>query len=200
MRRASRACLLTLVLSALPLHGAQYAGSVRAADQFVPGATVIAQQGTNKITAFTDENGRYTMDLAPGVWDIRIEMFEFTSAAGQIVIGADSPVQKDWTLEMPRLGQPAGTVGPQTQQPGAGRQRFRNGGVRGGGAGRAGGFGPAAADHRSRLRLSPVRTSLDSRAPQSGPRRKARLHRRLRNLPISRPHPLKPSNRTRHFL
>ena len=141
MRRASRACLLPLVLSALPLHGAQYAGSVRAADQFVPGATVTAQKDEAKVTAITDENGRYSMDLAPGVWDVRVEMFEFTAAAGQVVIGADSSVQKDWTLEMPRLGQPAGTVTPQAQQP-AGRQRFRNGGARGGGAGRAGGFGP----------------------------------------------------------
>jgi len=82
MRRAFLACLIPLAFSALPLHGAQYSGSVRAADQFVPGATITAQQGTTKVTAFTDENGRYSMDLAPGVWDIRVDMFEFTAAAG----------------------------------------------------------------------------------------------------------------------
>lgn len=142
MRRTLRACLFPLVLSALPLQGAQYAGSVRAADQFVPGATITAQQGATKVTAFTDENGQYRMDLAPGVWDISVEMFEFTAAAGQVVIAADSPVQKDWTLEMPRLGQPAGSVTAQAQQPRAGRQRFRDGAGRGGGAGRSGGFGP----------------------------------------------------------
>jgi trimeric autotransporter adhesin len=139
MRLASPACLfIPLVLSALPLHGAQYEGSVRAADQFVPGATVVAQQGDTKVTAFTDENGRYSMDLAPGVWDIRVEMFEFTAVTGQVTIGNTNnanPPQKDWTLEMPRLGQGA-AVAPQTQ-PRAGRGRFRNGGG-GGGRGRGG--------------------------------------------------------------
>lgn len=64
---------MPLLFSALALHAAQYEGSVRAADQFVPGATVIAQQGAAKVTAYTDGNGRYSMDLTPGVWDIRVE-------------------------------------------------------------------------------------------------------------------------------
>src|SRR5580698_2615989 len=82
-----RAIVISLVLSALPLWGAQYTGSVRAADQFVPGATVTAQQGATKVTAFTDENGRYSMDLGPGVWDIRVEMFGFTEATGKVDMG-----------------------------------------------------------------------------------------------------------------
>src|SRR5580658_2256795 len=123
------ATLISLVLSALPLYGAQYAGSVRAADQFVPGATVTAQQGATKVTAFTDENGRYSMDLGPGGWDIRVEIFGFTEATGKVEIGA--PQQKEWTLEMPRLGGNTAAV-PQTQQQRAGRGRFRNGGGRGG--------------------------------------------------------------------
>jgi trimeric autotransporter adhesin len=142
MRLAIRACLFSLVLSALPLYGAQYAGSVRAADQFVPGATVTAQQGTTKVTVFTDENGRYSMDLGPGVWDIRVEMFEFTGATGQVVIGDNAsvaPPRKDWTLEMPRLGGTTAAA-PQAQQQRAGRGRIRNGGGGRGGfaAGRGG--------------------------------------------------------------
>ncbi len=147
MRQVTRACLFSLAVSSLPLHGAQYAGSVRAADQFVPGATVTAQQGSTKVTAFTDENGRYSMDLAPGVWDIHVDMFQFTGVTGQVVIGDNpsiAPPAKDWTLEMPHLGGATAAV-PQAQQQRAGRGRFRNGagregGGRGGaGAGRSGG-------------------------------------------------------------
>ena len=46
MLRVRLVAVISLVLSTLPLYGAQYGGSVRAADQFVPGATVTAQQGT----------------------------------------------------------------------------------------------------------------------------------------------------------
>src|ERR1017187_8033045 len=45
------------------LCAAQCSGQVRAADQIVPGATVTALQGGAKVTAFTDENGRYTLEL-----------------------------------------------------------------------------------------------------------------------------------------
>ena len=44
----------------------------------VPGAVVTATQGEKKVVAYTDENGRYTMDLDSGVWDIKVEMFQFT--------------------------------------------------------------------------------------------------------------------------
>jgi hypothetical protein len=146
MRLAIRACLFTLALSALPLHGAQYAGSVRAADQFVPGATVTARQGTTKVTAFTDENGRFAMDLAPGLWNISVEMFQFTTATGQVAISSNSPAQKDWTLEMPRLARSSDAAPPQAQS-GSNRRRFRDGG-RGGfsrlGPGRGGPPGESA--------------------------------------------------------
>ena len=74
---------LILALSGGLLQAAQYTGSVRAADQPVPGAMVTAKQGDAKVIAYTDENGRYTMDLAPGAWDISVEMFEFTTSTGK---------------------------------------------------------------------------------------------------------------------
>jgi trimeric autotransporter adhesin len=143
--RASRLILLApLLLAALPMAGAQYTGSVRAADQPVPGATITAQQGSTKITAFTDENGRFRMDLPAGDWEVQVEMFEFSSAREKITAGAD-PLSKDWTLEMPRLDQRAGAAVPKSPAAGGetaggrrGRGQFRNG--VGGGPGR-GGFG-----------------------------------------------------------
>ena len=108
---------------------------VRAADQLIPGATVTAKQGDSKIVTYTDENGRYKLDLAPGVWDIQVEMLGFTTLTGQVMAG-DQPGVRDWTLEMPRLGtqpQPEPSRGtPAT----AGRGRF---GGRGGFSGRDGG-------------------------------------------------------------
>ncbi len=44
--------------------------------------------GDKKITAFTDENGRYSLSLStPAHWDVQVEMFEFTTAKIQITAG-----------------------------------------------------------------------------------------------------------------
>ena len=64
-----------LLLAVVPLSATEHTGSVRAADQFIPGATVTARQGGAKIVTYTDENGRYLLDLTPGVWDLEVTMF-----------------------------------------------------------------------------------------------------------------------------
>ncbi len=93
-------------LAAASLMAAEHRGSVRAADQFIPGVAVTARQGGAKIVAYTDENGRYTLDLTPGVWQIDLEMFGFAPFHGEVTI-SDVPETRDWTIEMPRPGQPA---------------------------------------------------------------------------------------------
>jgi len=127
------------------LTAAQQSGSVRAADQFIPGATVTARNGGAKVVAYTDETGHYSLDLLPGAWEIQIDMFGFAPFRTQIDVGA-LPENHDWTLEMPRLGQPAPapaaakpepakpppTAAPQPVQTG------QNGGRRGPGGGRYG--------------------------------------------------------------
>ena len=69
--------VLILLLEPVCAHAAQVGGTVRAADQLIPGATVTARSGESKIVAYTDENGRYTLELKPGVWDVEIAMFGF---------------------------------------------------------------------------------------------------------------------------
>ena len=102
-RQGFAAVLASLIFWPALLAAAEHRGSVRAADQFIPGATVTASQGGGaKVVAFTDENGRYTLNLAPGLWDIQVDMFGFTSAQGQIAVTGE-PTFKDWTLEMPRV-------------------------------------------------------------------------------------------------
>ncbi len=93
------------------LFAVEHSGTVRAADQFIPGATVTATQGGAKIVTYTDENGRYSLDLTPGVWNIQISMFGFKTLTGQVTI-KDQFTSRDWTLEMPRPGEPTGTGKP----------------------------------------------------------------------------------------
>ncbi len=108
---------------------------MRAADQFIPGATVTATQGETKVVAWTDEFGRYKLDLAPGVWNIHIDMLGFTPVDGQLAV-TSSPGYKDWTMEMPRLaGATSVPVIPQATRRG-------RGGFGRGGFGRGAGQGP----------------------------------------------------------
>src|ERR1041385_3774724 len=85
---AMRLVLISLfLLGAASVHAAQHSGSVRAADQFIPGATVTARQGGAKIVVYTDENGRYTLDLTPGAWEISVEMFGFKPKQQKVDVG-----------------------------------------------------------------------------------------------------------------
>ena len=143
--------LLIPILCCPPARGAQFRGSVRAADQPVPGATVTATKGDAKVTAFTDESGRYAMELAPGEWSVRVEMFEFTPAAAKVTVG-DAASARDWVLNMPKLATRNGTALPITPltavtgNTGSGEAGGRGFGGRGGrgfgGPGGPGGRGP----------------------------------------------------------
>jgi len=99
--------LLLLLVPGL-LSAIQQSGGVRAADQFIPGATVTARQGGAKVVAYTDEGGRYSLDLTPGVWEIEVEMFGFRPKTQRVEIGTE-PSAIEWTLEMPRRGEAAPT-------------------------------------------------------------------------------------------
>ena len=96
------ALFISILLGPVILRAVEHGGTVRAADQFIPGATITAHQGSATVTAFTDESGRYSMDLGPGAWDIQVEMFGFTPVHQEITVG-DKPTTKNWTIEMPRL-------------------------------------------------------------------------------------------------
>jgi hypothetical protein len=95
-----------LLFAAVPLSATEHTGSVRAADQMIPGATVTARQGGAKLVTYTDETGRYALDLTPGDWDIEVAMFGFTPQHYLLVV-TDRPSNRDWTLEMPRDGEAA---------------------------------------------------------------------------------------------
>jgi trimeric autotransporter adhesin len=89
-----------ILFSAAALEAAQHTGSVRAADQFLPGATVTATQGGAKVVTASDDLGRYAMDLTPGVWRLTVQMFGFQDAGRDIEVPWEGPVSWHWTLEI----------------------------------------------------------------------------------------------------
>ena len=103
--------IAAILLGSGLLSASQFTGSVRAADQFIPGATVTARQGGAKVVAFTDEEGRYSLDLTPGVWDIEVSSFGFLPRRSQVTITLE-PGAREWTLEMPRAGEPGSASNP----------------------------------------------------------------------------------------
>jgi hypothetical protein len=92
------------------LFAALHSGSVRAADHFIPGATVTARQGTVKLVAYTDESGQYELLLTPGPWEVSVEMLGFTVQRAEVT--GDKDTSREWALEMPRIGDTAPVVAP----------------------------------------------------------------------------------------
>jgi hypothetical protein len=43
----------------------------------IPGGSVVATHGDQKIATSTDESGLYQLTLAPGEWAVEIELFSF---------------------------------------------------------------------------------------------------------------------------
>ncbi|MBI4903268.1 MAG: TonB-dependent receptor [Acidobacteria bacterium] len=106
--QVSRAVLVLFVSFCSPvlLTAGQHVGTVRAADQFLPGAAVTARKGDVKHVTYTDENGRYVLDLDPGTWEVQVEILGFAPIKESIIVAANEP-PKDWVLEMPRVAEPA---------------------------------------------------------------------------------------------
>lgn len=98
-------CLLC-VFTGFPLLAGQHVGTVRAADQFLPGVAVTARKGDVKLVTYTDESGRYVLELEPGTWEMQVEILGFAPVKETIIVAANEP-PKDWVLEMPRYGETA---------------------------------------------------------------------------------------------
>jgi len=85
------------------------ASAVAAADHFgrvvfnglpVPGATVTASQGDQKLTTVTDQDGVFHLATpGDGSWTVRVEMIGFAAATQEIAI-ADGAPASTWELKM----------------------------------------------------------------------------------------------------
>jgi trimeric autotransporter adhesin len=82
-------------------------GIVKFGGQPLPGATVIATQGNQRLVTTTDESGAYELDLAPGAYSAEVQMFGFQTARKQIQVGPENKTATptDWTLELQPLRQ-----------------------------------------------------------------------------------------------
>ena len=82
-------------------------GFVRAQSRPVPGATVIAERGAEKISTSTGDDGGYELSLPAGDWKITVEMFGFAISTQTLHPGPSAPPM-EWTLilrQAPARGQ-----------------------------------------------------------------------------------------------
>ena len=92
-------------LGCLSLSAAEHHGQVRFGGLPVPGATVSAVQGGNRIATITDPEGKYSFpDLADGAWSIQVEMLCFSTARQDVTVAAGAP-GTDFELKLLPLGE-----------------------------------------------------------------------------------------------
>jgi hypothetical protein len=100
--------LMAWLAVAAPLSAGQLSGTVSAADQAVPGATVVATRGDDKVSTTTDESGQYSLeDLATGVWLVEVQMFGFASQSRSLLLES-GPANADWILGLRSIVEAAG--------------------------------------------------------------------------------------------
>jgi hypothetical protein len=87
-------------LLASVLHASVQRGMVTFGGLPVPGATVMASQGKQRIQASTDLAGSYSFaDLADGVWTVEVQMTGFAALKRDVVVSPTSAPEK-WELTL----------------------------------------------------------------------------------------------------
>ena len=120
-----------LIVAAVALPAQQPAsvevrGTVRSAGLAIPGATVTATQGAQKVSTTTDDDGRYDLALPRGTWSIQVEMMAFSTARRDVTVG-EAPVNVDYALELrPPRGEQFANRGNGPGGGQAGQRGFRN--------------------------------------------------------------------------
>src|SRR5260370_35308086 len=95
-RRLRVVCLLACVAMGLMAPrlalASEYHGRVTFGGLPVPGATITAKQGSQKIVAVSDQQGSYSFaDLADGTWKIQVEMQRFSTIEQTVTIAPTIP-------------------------------------------------------------------------------------------------------------
>jgi hypothetical protein len=94
------ACLVFSCLATLNLAAAEHRGQVKFGDLPVPGATVTAVQGENKLVTITDPQGYYSFpDLQDGAWVLQVEMLCFALIKQEVTVAAGAP-STEWELKL----------------------------------------------------------------------------------------------------
>ena len=78
-------------------------GIVQAQGRPVPGATVTASLGAEKISTSTGDDGTYELTLPAGEWKVTVEMFGFAPSTQTLHPGPSAPPMQ-WTLQLRQGG------------------------------------------------------------------------------------------------
>jgi hypothetical protein len=97
------ALLLILAVAANGVAASEQYGQVTFGGLAVPGATVIATQGGQRVVTSTNTEGVYRFaDLPDGVWTLRVEMLGFMPVERTVTVAADTTPQV-WELSVTRF-------------------------------------------------------------------------------------------------
>lgn len=113
-----------LLFPMTPAWAARQSGVVRSGGIAIPGASVTARQGEQKLTTTTDESGQYAFaNLPAGGWTLEVGMFGFSPALREITMGAEASTL-EWTLELKPLAgpEPVTKAAPPATQPSRARE------------------------------------------------------------------------------
>ena len=98
-------CVATCLMAAGPAWASEYHGRVTFGGLPVPGATITATQGSQKIVAVSDQQGSYSFaDLADGAWKVQVEMQCFSTIEQTVTIAPNVPAG-GWELKLLSLDQ-----------------------------------------------------------------------------------------------
>src|SRR3981081_781592 len=98
-------CVALYLMTARLALASEYHGRVTFGGLPVPGATITATQGTQKIVAVSDQQGSYSFaDLADGAWKIQVEMQCFSTVEQTVTIAPNVPAGS-WELKLLSLDQ-----------------------------------------------------------------------------------------------
>jgi trimeric autotransporter adhesin len=103
---------LIACLAVLPLFASEYRGVVKFGGLPLPGATVTATHGEQKLVAITDPQGVYSFaDLADGVWTVEVDMLCFAASKQEITVSKDAPAT-EWDLKLLPIEEIKASAGP----------------------------------------------------------------------------------------
>src|ERR1700756_3840797 len=99
------ACVATCLMTPRLALASEYHGRVTFGGLPVPGATITATQGSQKVVAVSDQQGSYSFaDLADGAWKIQVEMQCFSTIEQTVTIAPNVPAGA-WDLKLLSLDQ-----------------------------------------------------------------------------------------------
>src|SRR5260370_34683210 len=98
-------CVGMCLMAPRLLLASEYHGRVTFGGLPVPGATITATQGSQKIVAVSDQQGSYSFtDLADGAWKIVVEMQCFSTIEQTVTVAPNVPAGS-WELKLLSLDQ-----------------------------------------------------------------------------------------------